>query len=93
MIILSLSELFSHFVSGIFGSYTIFIMVFLFGLAGLMVLVNMPPLFIVSAVGLMIIVLNAVIGGVVLRILSAVIALVLGIVLATAIYSLFRHGI
>jgi hypothetical protein len=68
-------------------------MVFLFGLAGLMVLVNMPPLFIVSAVGLMIIVLNAVIGGVVLRILSAVIALVFGIMLATAIYSLFRHGI
>jgi hypothetical protein len=41
----------------------------------------------------MIIVLNAVIGGVVLRILSAVIALVFGIMLATAIYSLFRHGI
>jgi glucan phosphoethanolaminetransferase (alkaline phosphatase superfamily) len=58
-----------------------------------MVLVNMPPIFIVSAVGLMIVVLNAVIGGVVLRILSAVIALVVGIMLATAIYSLFRHGI
>jgi len=93
MIMLTMSDLFTQFISGVFGSYTVFSMFFIFGIAALMVLVNMPPLFILSTTGLLVIVLYAVIGGVVLQILAAIIALVLGIMLGTAIYSLFRHGI
>jgi len=91
--ILTMSAVFNSFIIGVFGSYVIFSLAFMFGLAILMVLANMPAQFIIAGVGIMNIIFYAIFGGLVLQITTSIFVVLLGIMTATAIYSLFRHGL
>jgi hypothetical protein len=87
------AEFFDAFILGIFGNYVVFGLLLLMILSIIMLLLNIPANFIVIAGGIMIIVFNAIWGGTIFQILAGLIALILGIKIATGIYSLFRHGI
>jgi len=88
-----LDVLFNTFVTSVFGNYLIFTFIFIGGVSAIMMLLNIPAVFIVALIGLIIVAFNVFFGGAVLGVLTGIIALMLGIKIATAIYSLFKPSV
>jgi hypothetical protein len=91
--ILILNEIFNDFVVGAFGSYIVFVLLFIFTIAVGMVLLRIPGQFIIVSTGMMIVIFNAIYGGLVLQVLTPIIAVVIGVMIGTGVYHLFKTGV
>ena len=94
MIILetSINSLLQHIGIGITGSIVLFALLLIGFFALLMFVTNMPTQFILIVTSILIIGMNAIWGGLVLNILSIIIALIYGVIVGLFIIKLFSSS-